>query len=245
MAMADLSEGFLYDKARAHLLESARIKRLVAGAPADFDNADFIASTIGVQSPIGVAGSRDIQDKASHPSIGAIVSAAKLISEAFRSGGKLLLCGNGGSAADCQHMAAEFTSRLTKEFDRPGLPAIALTTATSFITAYANDIDFNGVFSRQVEALGKAGDALIAISTSGNSRNIIRAVEAARQNKVRVISLSGSKGRLKELADVSISVPSSRTSHIQEAHLAIEHIICDLVEHILFKKPMSRANEAI
>lgn len=245
MTMADLSESFLYEKARSHLLESARIKRLVAGDPPDFGNADLIATTIGIQAPTGVQDSRDIKDETARLSVEAIVSAAKLIAETFNSGGKLLLCGNGGSAADCQHMAAEFTSRLTKDFDRPALPAIALTTDTSFLTAYANDVDFDGVFGRQVEALGKVGDVLIAISTSGNSKNIIRAVQTARQAGVCVVTLSGFGGRLAELADVAISVPSSRTSHIQEAHLAIEHIICDLVEHILFKQPMSSASEAV
>lgn len=217
---------------------------MVAGQSADFGNTDLVAAAIGTQAPMGVQDGRDIQDETARLSVGAIVSAAKLIAETFNSGGKLLLCGNGGSAADCQHMAAEFTSRLTKEFDRPGLPAIALTTDTSFLTAYANDVDFDGVFGRQVEALGKAGDVLIAISTSGNSKNIIRAVGAARQNGVRVIALTGSGGRLKELADVAVSVPSSITSHIQEAHLAIEHIICDLVEHILFKQSMPLTSEA-
>ena len=111
---------------------------------------------------------------------GASPSAADVITEAFRSGGKLLLCGNGGSAADCQHMAAEFVSRLTKDFERPGLPAIALTTDTSFLTAYTNDCGFEGVFARQVQALGRPGDVLLGISTSGNSANVIQAVEVAR-----------------------------------------------------------------
>ena len=105
----------------------------------------------------------------------AIAAAAGLIGDAFRAGGKLLLCGNGGSAADCQHMAAEFVSRLSKDFERPGLPALALTTDTSFLTAYANDCDFAGIFARQVEALGRAGDVLLVISTSGNSANVIQA----------------------------------------------------------------------
>src|SRR5438105_13433847 len=106
-----------------------------------------------------------------------IARAASIITDAFRAGGKLLLCGNGGSAADCQHVAAEFVSRLTRDFDRPGLPAIALTTDTSFLTAYTNDVGFDGVFARQVQALGKPGDVLLAISTSGTSANVLRAVE--------------------------------------------------------------------
>ena len=164
----------------------------------------------------------------------AIAAAAGEISEAFRNGRKLLLCGNGGSAADCQHMAAEFTSRLTMDFARPGLPAIALTTDTSFLTAYANDFDFTGVFARQVQALGQSGDVLIGISTSGNSKNVIKAVEAARDRDMRVIILCGSGGALRDLADVAICVPSKRTQYIQEGHLAAEHIVCYLVERALF-----------
>src|SRR5205807_1764234 len=121
-----------------------------------------------------------------------ILAAADLVAGAFRGGGKLLLCGNGGSAADCQHMAAEFTSRLSADFVRPALPAIAMTTDTSFLTAYANDFDFEGVFARQVEALGKPGDVLLAISTSGNSKNVIRAVETGKAMGLRTIVLMGS-----------------------------------------------------
>src|SRR5215207_8538246 len=106
-----------------------------------------------------------------------IVQAAALIADAVTAGGKILLCGNGGSAADCQHMAAEFVSRLTADFARPAIAAIALTTDTSFLTAYANDVDFEGVFARQVEALGRSGDVLIGISTSGNSKNVLRAAD--------------------------------------------------------------------
>jgi D-sedoheptulose 7-phosphate isomerase len=164
----------------------------------------------------------------------AVIAAARLIANAFRSGGKVLLCGNGGSAADCQHMAAEFVSRLTKEFDRPGLPAIALTTDTSFLTAFTNDCGFENVFSRQVETLGKRQDVLIGISTSGSSTNVIRAMEAARGIGMRTIALTGSAGRLQSLAHASIAVPSTDTQHIQEAHLAIEHILCALVERSLF-----------
>lgn len=162
-----------------------------------------------------------------------ILAAAELIVEAFRSGGKVLLCGNGGSAADCQHMAAEFVSRLTPAFERPGLPALALTTDTSFLTAYANDVDFEGVFARQVQALGKPGDVLFGISTSGNSKNVLRAAEQARQLGMPVAALTGESGRLPALADVAICVPSGDTQYIQEAHLAIEHILCHIVERAL------------
>jgi D-sedoheptulose 7-phosphate isomerase len=163
-----------------------------------------------------------------------ILAAASLMAHTFQAGGKVLLCGNGGSAADCQHMAAELVSRLTQDFVRPGLPALALTTDTSYLTAFANDCGFDDVFARQVQALGRPGDLLVGISTSGNSVNVIRAVEAARQGGVRTLTLTGSAGRLPQLGDVAIAVPSTTTQYIQEAHLVIEHILCDLVERSLF-----------
>ncbi len=168
-----------------------------------------------------------------------LVNAARLIAESFKAGGKLLLCGNGGSAADCQHIAAEFVSILTQDFKRPGLKAIALTTDTSFLTAYANDFGFEGVFARQVETLGSPGDTLIGISTSGNSKNVILAVEAARKINIRTIGFLGSGGRLPELVDIAIAVPSKSTQHIQEAHITIGHILCDLVECCLFDSKYS------
>ena len=176
--------------------------------------------------------------------VDSILAAADLIAETFRSGGKVLLCGNGGSAADCQHMAAEFVNRLTKDFERPGLPAIALTTDTSFLTAFANDCGFEGVFERQVQVLGKPGDVLIGISTSGDSTNVMRAVEAARAVNMRTIALTGSRGRLAQMANIAISVPSANTQYIQEAHLAIEHILCGLVERYLFGGGDNRRLEA-
>jgi D-sedoheptulose 7-phosphate isomerase len=167
----------------------------------------------------------------------AIVAAAKLVADGLKSGAKLLLCGNGGSAADCQHMATELVGVLTKELKRPGLPAIALTTDTSFLTAYSNDFGFEGVFERQVQALGAPGDVLIGISTSGNSRNVLLAAEAARRAGMSVIALTGSGGALGGLADVAIRVPSSNTQYIQESHLTIEHIICELIEQELARSP--------
>ena len=161
------------------------------------------------------------------------------MADTFRSGGKVLLCGNGGSAADCQHMATEFVSRLSKEFERPGLPAIALTTDTSFLTAFTNDCGFEGVFARQVQALGRPGDVLIGISTSGNSPNVIRAVEAARAAKMHIIALTGNSGRLTGIVDIAIAVPSDNTQHIQEAHLGIEHLLCYLIERHLFQRQCS------
>lgn len=163
-----------------------------------------------------------------------IERAAIMVADAFKAGGKLLICGNGGSAADSQHMAAELVCRLTLDFERPGLPAIALTTDTSVLTAYANDFDFAGVFARQVQALGKAGDVLIAISTGGSAANVIAAVAQARRLGLQTVALTAQNGELAGLVDVPIRVPSTTTAHIQEAHLAIEHTICRLVERFLF-----------
>ena len=165
-----------------------------------------------------------------------VVEAAELLAASLRDGGKILLCGNGGSAADCQHFAAELMSTLTQDFRRPGLKAIALTTDTSFLTAYTNDFGFEGVFARQVETLGNPGDTLIGISTSGNSKNVILAMEAARKGGVKTLALLGQGGHLQGLADVVVSVPSTSTQHIQESHIAIAHILCDLVECMLFDK---------
>jgi D-sedoheptulose 7-phosphate isomerase len=163
-----------------------------------------------------------------------IAAAADLIATALRAGRKLLLCGNGGSAADCQHMAAELVGRLTREMERPGLPAIALTTDTSFLTAYANDVGFDGVFARQVQALGSAGDILIAISTSGNSRNVLAAAEEARRKGLSVVALLGEDGPLASMADVAIHAPTRDTQLIQQVHLAVEHLLCHLVERALY-----------
>jgi phosphoheptose isomerase len=178
--------------------------------------------------------SAEVKARAAEVCTTEVVRAAAVIGDAIAGGGKILLSGNGGSAADCQHMAAEFVTRLTADFARPAIPAIALTTDTSFLTAYANDIDFDGVFARQVEALGRPGDVLIGISTSGRSRNVVRAADTARAARMTVVILMGSSGPLSELADVAIKVPSPSTQHIQECHLAIEHILCHLVERQRF-----------
>lgn len=159
-----------------------------------------------------------------------IVAAADLITQAYAADGKVLLCGNGGSAADCQHMAAELVGQLRRDSERRPLPAVSLVTDTSFLTAFANDRGFEHVFERQVQALGRPGDVLVAISTSGDSANVVRAVAAARSQKMSTIGLTGPHGRLAAMVDVAIAVPSEDTQHIQEAHLAIEHLICDLVE---------------
>ena len=178
--------------------------------------------------------SAEVQRLVSERCVDSIAAAANLIADTFRSGGKVLICGNGGSAADCQHMAAEFVSRLSPEFIRPGLPAIALTTDTSFLTAFSNDVGFEGVFERQVQTLGKSGDLLIGISTSGNSVNVIKGMHTAGKSGMKTIALTGCSGRLGGMADVSISVPSTNTQYIQEAHLAIEHVLCFLVERAVF-----------
>src|SRR5437764_9855789 len=159
----------------------------------------------------------------------AILHGALMMTETFRAGGKVLLCGNGGSAADCQHMATEFMSRLDRCRDRPALPAVALTTDTSFLTAFSNDVGFEGVFARQVQALGRPGDVLVAITTSGRSPNVVLAVEAAHALKMRVVALTGGGDVLAKAADVSISIPSHDTQQVQEAHLAVEHAVCALV----------------
>jgi D-sedoheptulose 7-phosphate isomerase len=153
----------------------------------------------------------------------------RIIVETVRSGGKILVCGNGGSAADAQHLAAEFVGRY--ETERKALPAIALTTDTSALTAISNDYSFENVFKRQVEALANEGDCLIGISTSGNSPNIVQAVMEARRKGCRIIGLSGAKGKkLASLSDACILVPSERTARIQEAHITIAHIWCRMVD---------------
>lgn len=187
--------------------------------------------------------SAEIKRLVAEKCIDSILAAAQLIADTFASGGKVLLCGNGGSAADSQHMATEFVCLLNKNLNRPGLPAIALTTDTSILTAFSNDISFEGVFERQVQALGKPGDLLIGISTSGKSKNVIRAILAARSANIRTIALVGNGGQLKKMTDVVISVPSTNTQYIQEAHLAIEHTLCELVEHYLFIEKDSKKKE--
>jgi D-sedoheptulose 7-phosphate isomerase len=164
-----------------------------------------------------------------------ILAAAAAVAGSVRGGGKLLICGNGGSAGDAQHLATEFVSTLTVEHRRAAIPAIALTTDTSLLTAVANDYGFEGVFARQVEALGRDGDVLLGISTSGNSENVVRAFEQAKAQGVRTIALTGRDGgKLGPLADVEINVPSSETSHIQEAHIAVGQLIAFLVEDELY-----------
>lgn len=158
-----------------------------------------------------------------------IADAVALCTRSLRNGGTILFAGNGGSAADAQHWAGELVSRFY--YDRPGLPGIALTTDTSILTAIGNDYGFDYVFARQIEALGRAGDVFVAISTSGNSKNILRAIDAARQKGLRVIGFAGkSGGAMADKCDLCFRVPSDETPRIQEGHEFIGHMLCALIE---------------
>lgn len=164
-----------------------------------------------------------------------IARAAAQLVRCYQEGGKVLFCGNGGSAADSQHLAAELVNGWTRDRPRPALAAVALTTDSSFLTANANDVGFEHVFERQVEALGRPGDVLVAISTSGDSANVLRALTRARQLGLGALLLSGAGGgAAASLADVAVLVPSTETQHIQEAHIAVGHLLCALVEEALF-----------
>jgi D-sedoheptulose 7-phosphate isomerase len=163
-----------------------------------------------------------------------IIIAAQMIADALAQGGKVMLCGNGGSAGDAQHIAAEFVATLDHRRPRGGLAALALTTDTSFITAYANDFGFEGIFQRQVEALGREGDVLLGISTSGNSANVVAALESARASGIKTIGFTGEGGgKLAPLCDMLFAVPSGTTMHIQEAHIALGHVLTMAVEQIM------------
>ena len=163
----------------------------------------------------------------------AVLEAGRITALAMKAGRKLMVCGNGGSAADSQHLVAEFVSRLT--VDRPALRAVALTTDTSILTAIGNDYSYDNVFERQVEALGIAGDVLMAISTSGNSKNCVKALKLARSMGIHTVSYTGNGGgAMKELSDINVIVPSKITMNIQESHLALEHIFCMVVERCYF-----------
>jgi D-sedoheptulose 7-phosphate isomerase len=165
-----------------------------------------------------------------------ILQASEIISTAISGGRKVMFCGNGGSAADSQHLAAELVVRLTGKVNRKALPGMALTTDTSILTAASNDFGFENVFSRQIEAHGVKGDVLVAVSTSGNSPNIINAVNTAKHNNIITIALLGKGGgKLASMADLALVMPSDDTQRIQESHITIGHIIIELVENRLFK----------
>ena len=164
---------------------------------------------------------------------GAVASAAGIIEKCFRAGGKVYFCGNGGSAADAQHLAAEFSGRFY--IDREGLPAEALHCNTSYMTAVANDYSYDIVYARMMTGMGRRGDVLVGISTSGNSANIVKAFEVCRQKGISTIALTGEGGgRMKDLADVLVNVPSKDTPRIQEAHILAGHMICEIVETAIF-----------
>jgi len=178
-----------------------------------------------------------LSDETIHTSV---MEAGRMTAEAMRTGRKLMVCGNGGSAADAQHLVAEFVVRL--EQDRPALRAIALTTDSSILTAAGNDYGYEHVFERQVEALAAKGDVLLAISTSGNSMNCVLALQKARAMGVNTVSFTGSGGgAMKELSDINVIVPSKVTMNIQESHLALEHIFCMVVERCYFGPDFGRA----
>ena len=161
-----------------------------------------------------------------------IIEAADMLADCVEKGGKILLFGNGGSAADAQHLAAEFVNRF--QIERPPLPAVALTTDTSVLTSIANDYRFDQIFSKQIRALGKKGDIAWGLSTSGNSPNVVRAVKAARELGLTTIGMTGAGGQLAECADLVLSVASDITARVQESHIALGHILCELVDRRLY-----------
>src|SRR6185295_677916 len=163
--------------------------------------------------------------------VDAVARAAEIVTDALRAGRKILFAGNGGSAADAQHLATELVVRFV--IDRPALPAIALTTDGSMLTATGNDLGFEHIFSRQILALGQAGDVLVALSTSGRSPNILAACKAARERGVTVIGFTGAKGDAMALCDLTLRVPSAATSLIQQVHMAVGHTICAIAEEAL------------
>jgi len=170
-----------------------------------------------------------------------LIQLAEHVSEAFRNGRKLLICGNGGSAADAQHLAAEFVNRFFIE--RPPLPALALSTDTSIITSVANDYTYNEVFSKQIRSLGTSGDILLAISTSGRSGNLLAAVRTAHETGMYTVGfLGGDGGEMLSLVDLALVVGSPHTPRIQEAHILAEHLLCEMVDYILFQ---SKSNSSI
>ena len=190
-----------------------------------------LASLVRKQLGISIRAMQSVLDDPESTST--LVAAAECTAAAMQQGRKLMVAGNGGSAADSQHLVAEFVSRLT--VDRRALPAIALTVDTSILTAIGNDYDYQNVFERQVEALGQRGDVFLALSTSGNSKNILKGLARARAKSIKTIGFSGNGGgRMAELCDYSVVVPSSVTMNIQECHIALEHIFCMLVEKRIF-----------
>lgn len=168
-----------------------------------------------------------------------VAEVSRLIADAFNEGKKVLLFGNGGSACDASHIAAEFVNRFKK--DRPGLPSIALNTDMAVLTSIANDYDYSEIFARQVKTLGEPGDIAVAISTSGSSKNILKAVDAAKKKGILTIAFTGLKGeKFAAKNDYAFIVPSEDTPRVQEVHITIAHVICQIVEEILFEAPRKK-----
>jgi D-sedoheptulose 7-phosphate isomerase len=186
-----------------------------------------------------VRDSISIKEKFFETHLDKVIEAANTIADAFNNGKKLILFGNGGSSTDASHIAAEFVNRFKRE--RPGLPAIALNTDMAVITSIANDYDFSDVFDRQVKSLAVSGDVVIAISTSGGSKNVLKAVETARKKKLAIIAFTGEKGvKFAQKATIPFVVPSEDTPFIQESHISLGHILCQLVDDILFEFPAKK-----
>ena len=180
--------------------------------------------------------SAEIKNKIVKDGIEQIEKAAEIFINCIKNGGKILWCGNGGSAGDAQHLATELMGGMT-DHDRKPIPSIALTTDSSFLTAWSNDTDFDSIFSRQIQGLGEEGDVLVGISTSGNSKNVINALKQAKYKNLKTISLTGKTGgNLDGIADVTIKVPSNNTQRIQESHIMIGQILCSLIELNLVEK---------
>ena len=192
-----------------------------------FDRKDFISQSLTDSSKVKLL----VLEKCYEP----IIKAADILVDAVRSGKKIMLAGNGGSAADSQHIATEFMIRLSHDLSRPAIAAIALTTDSSNITAGGNDIGFENVIARSIEGLGNEGDVFICISTSGNSPNILKAVKKAKEKSISVVGFLGGKGgKLAEMCDVPVIVPTENTQRIQESHITIGHILCEIVERELY-----------
>lgn len=170
-------------------------------------------------------------------SVGTIRQIANICIEAIQNGHKIIFCGNGGSAAQSQHLVAELVGRY--KLERPAINALSLTVDTSNLTAIGNDYGYDKVFARQLEGIGQTGDILFGLSTSGNSQNIISAFETAQEKEIMTIALVGKKGgRMKEIADFALSVPAETSAHVQELHITVGHILCDLIEKTLYKQPI-------
>ncbi|MBW2056552.1 MAG: D-sedoheptulose 7-phosphate isomerase [Deltaproteobacteria bacterium] len=180
--------------------------------------------------------SGEIKERFVRESLVPLTAVIRAIAQALEAGNKILLFGNGGSAADAQHIAAEFVNRISME--RPPLPAVSLVTDASVLTSISNDYSFAEVFAKQIKALGRSGDIAMGISTSGNSLNVVRAFEAAREIGLVTVALTGNNGgAIAEMVDYALIVPSDKTPRIQEAHITVGHVICEMVEHLLFRLP--------